>query len=192
MDAVAPVDGGLAGIVGLSRAVLEPILQRHTTAIAIVNGADSFVIGGHADALDACCQEATASGATRAVRLRVAVPSHTTLLAAAVHVFRDALRDAAPRPPRSKIRLLTGIDGETVQDVESGCDKLARQICSPVDWVGCLESCQAAGARVALELGPGTALSRLAAPWFPGGYTRSTEEFRTVAGLHAWLSRVND
>lgn len=70
MDAVAPVDGGLAGIVGLSRAVLEPILQRHTTAIAIVNGADSFVIGGHADALDACCQEATASGATRAVRLR--------------------------------------------------------------------------------------------------------------------------
>jgi [acyl-carrier-protein] S-malonyltransferase len=60
MDAAAPPDSGLAGIVGLSREALEPILGRHDAVIAIVNDADSFVIGGRGDALDAACQEATA------------------------------------------------------------------------------------------------------------------------------------
>ena len=36
------------GIVGLSRPILEPILLRHSTFLAIVNGTDSFVIGGRA------------------------------------------------------------------------------------------------------------------------------------------------
>jgi [acyl-carrier-protein] S-malonyltransferase len=48
MEAIAPPDGGLAGIVGLTCTVLDPILLRHDTAIAIINDTDSFVIGGHA------------------------------------------------------------------------------------------------------------------------------------------------
>jgi hypothetical protein len=28
-----------------------------------------------------------------------------------------------------------GVDGDAVHDVEMGCDKLARQICTPVDWM---------------------------------------------------------
>jgi [acyl-carrier-protein] S-malonyltransferase len=82
MDADAPRDGGMAAIVGLSRAALEPILGRHDAAIAIVVDANSFVIGGHARDLDASCREAAALGATHIVKLTVAVPSHTKLLAA--------------------------------------------------------------------------------------------------------------
>jgi [acyl-carrier-protein] S-malonyltransferase len=87
---------------------------------------------------------------------------------------------------------LSGIDGDTVEDVETGCDKLARQICTTVDWAACLESCRSAEAELALELGPGTALSRMAAPLFPEGGVRSTEEFRTISGLRAWLLRAGD
>jgi [acyl-carrier-protein] S-malonyltransferase len=173
MDAAAPPDSGLAGIVGLSREALEPILRRHHAMIAIVNDTDSFVIGGNGDALDAACQEAAASGARRAVRLRVSVPSHTMLMVGAVEPFRAALREIAPKPLRPALRLLSGIDGDTVSDLEMGCDKLARQICTPVAWAACLDSCRSAGAELALELGPGTALSRMAAPYFPTGGVRS-------------------
>jgi len=189
MDTVAPRDSGLAGIVGLRREVLEPILLQHDTAIAIINDKDSFVIGGHGAALDACCREAIARGATRAVRINVSIPSHTKLMAEAVQPFSVALRQVTLRQPQATYRLLSGIDGGAVHDVEAGCDKLARQICSPVDWAACLESCREADVKSVLELGPGTALSRMAAGSFPTGRVRSTEEFRSVAGLRTWLLR---
>jgi [acyl-carrier-protein] S-malonyltransferase len=85
---------------------------------------------------------------------------------------------------------LSGIDGNTVWDMETGGEKLARQICTPVNWAACLLGCREAGAELALELGPGTALSRMAAPLFPADRVRSTEEFRTLAGLRTWLSRI--
>ena len=189
MDAVAPANGGLAGIIGLAREALDAILLCHGTAIAIINDARSFVIGGLSDALDACCDEATASGATRAVRIRVTVPSHTKLLAGAVLPFSTALNQVAPRQPPAMYRLLSGVDGDTVQDMALACDKLSRQISTTVDWAACLESCREGGAELVLELGPGSALSHMAAPLFPEGRVRSAEEFHTISGLRSWLGR---
>jgi [acyl-carrier-protein] S-malonyltransferase len=190
MDAAAPSDGGLAAIVGLRRPALEPILARHAVSIAIVNDVDSFVVGGRRTALQAACQEAAARGARHTVCLSVAVPSHTPLLREATEPFRAALRGACPRLPNAGHRLLSGIDGDTIHDIETGIDKLARQISTPIDWAACLESCRSAGAAAALELGPGTALSHMASPLFPDGRARAVEEFRTVAGLRSWLQRA--
>lgn len=189
MDAVAPSDSGLAGIIGLRRNELDRLLKKHLLDIAIINDLDSFVIGGHVDALDACCQDALANGAKRAVRIRVTVPSHTRLMAASVEPFRAALHEAALKLPDYNYRLLSGLDGDTVSDLATGCDKLARQLCTPVNWAACLEGCRAAGAELALELGPGTALSRMAAALFPPDRVRSADEFRTLTGLQAWLLR---
>jgi [acyl-carrier-protein] S-malonyltransferase len=110
-------------------------------------------------------------------------------MAGAVGVFEASLREAAPRLPPAMFRLLSGVDGETVENIETGVEKLAQQICTPIDWAACLESCQEAGAELALELGPGRALSQMAAQLFPAGRVRSAEDFRTVAGLRAWLKR---
>jgi [acyl-carrier-protein] S-malonyltransferase len=188
MDAVAPVDSGLAAVVGLRRTLLESILARHSAYISIVNGAESFVIGARGSALQACCHEVKEHGATRAFVLPVAVPSHTPLLADAVPAFRAALKSAAPRLPRVGLRLISGVDGDFVCDLEIGCDKLAQQIGSTLNWAACLESCRESGARCALELGPGRALSQMAMSHFPPGRVRSSEDFRTLAGLRAWLS----
>jgi [acyl-carrier-protein] S-malonyltransferase len=187
IDAAAPSDGGLAAIVGLRRTILEPILARHAVSIAIVDDLDTFVVGGHRASLEAACEEAAARGARRIVSLRVAVPSHTPLLVEATEQFREILRESSPRLPRAEYRLLSGIDGDTVHDLETGIDKLARQISTTIDWVACLESCRSAGAEAALELGPGTALSHMASPLFPDGRARAAEEFRTLAGLRTWL-----
>jgi [acyl-carrier-protein] S-malonyltransferase len=192
MDAAAPSDGGLSAIVGLRRPTLEPILARHAVSIAIVDDVDSFVVGGRRTGLEAACQEAVARGARHIVSLKVALPSHTPLLGEATERFRPVLSEARPRSPRAGYRLLSGIDGDTIQDIEAGIDKLARQISTTIDWAACLESCRSAGAEAALELGPGTALSRMASPLFPDGRARAVEEFRTLAGLQSWLQRAMD
>jgi [acyl-carrier-protein] S-malonyltransferase len=192
MDAAAPSDGGLAAIVGLRRATLEPILARHELSIAIVNDVDSFVVGGRRAGLAAACEEAAASGAKHIVTLPVAVPSHTPLLREAAEQFRAVLCGASPRLPGAGHRLLSGIDGDTIYDMETGIDKLAHQISTTIDWAACLESCRSAGAVAALELGPGTALSRMASPLFSDGRARAVDEFRTLAGLKSWLQRAID
>jgi [acyl-carrier-protein] S-malonyltransferase len=190
MDAAAPSDGGLAAIIGLDRPTLEPILAGHAVSIAIVDDVDFFVVGGRHPALEAVCQEAAAHGATRTLMLRVGVPGHTPLLREATLRFRAALREASPRLPRTGYRLLSGIDGNTVFDIETGIDKLARQISSTIDWAACLETCRSAGAAAALEIGPGTALSHMASARFPDGRVRAVDEFRSVAGLQTWLQRA--
>jgi len=190
MDEAAPKESGLVVITGLRRPVIEPILARHAVSMAIVNDVDSFTVGGPRAALRAACEEAAARGARRTVTLPVTVPSHTPLLSKATEQFRVALREASPRLPRAGYRLLSGIDGETVLDIETGIDKLALQISTTIDWAACLESCRSAGAIAALELGPGTTLSRMASTLFPDGGARSVEEFRSLAGLRTWLQRA--
>ena len=192
MDAAAPSDSGLAAIVGLRRPTLEPILARHAVSIAIVDDVDSFVVGGPRTGLEAARQEAAARGARHTVSLKVAVPSHTPLLGAATEQFRAILREASPKLPRAGHRLLSGIDGDTIHDIEAGIDKLARQISTTIDWAACLESCRSAGAQAALELGPGTALSRMASALFPDDRARAVGEFRSLAGLQSWLERAMD
>jgi [acyl-carrier-protein] S-malonyltransferase len=190
MDAAAPREGGLAAIIGLRRSALEPIVARHALSIAIVDDVDSFVVGGARAGLEAACQEATARGASRTVILPVAVPSHTPLLREATDRFRPVLREASPRLPPGGYRLLSGIDGDTIYDIDSGIDKLARQISTTIDWAACLESCRSAGVQAALELGPGKALSHMASALFPVGRARAVEEFRTLAGLRTWLQQA--
>jgi [acyl-carrier-protein] S-malonyltransferase len=190
MDAAAPSDSSLAAVVGLRRSVLEPILERHAVSIAIVNDVDSFVVGGRRTELEAACHEASARGANHIVNLRVAVPSHTPLLSEATVQFHAVLREAGPRLPRAGYRLLSGIDGDTVYDIDSAMEKLARQISTTIDWAACLESCRSAGAGAALELGPGIALSHMASSFFPDGRVRAAGEFRTLDGLRTWLQRV--
>lgn len=192
MEAASPPHHGLAGIVGLTRRCLEQILAVHGACVAIVNAEDSFVVGGALASLQAVCRDAAARGATRAVLLPVPVPSHTPFLADAVVPFAAALRAALPRSPGFGIRLLSGLDGNAVQDIESASAKLAGQIATEIDWAACLDACRASGARLVLELGPGTALSRMAARLFPAGTARAVEDFRTIDGLRSWLAHAAD
>lgn len=192
MDAAAPSGSGMAAVVGLPRHVLEPLLTKHEVSIAIVNDLDSFVVAGSRAGLLAACQEALEHGAQRTVSIPVAVPSHTHVLHTATEQFRTILREEPPRLPRPGYRLLSGIDGNTIYDLEVGIDNLARQISAPIDWAACIETCRSAQATMALELGPGTALSRMAASVFPDGRVRAAEEFRSLAGLNQWLRRWVD
>ncbi|SFI24925.1 acyltransferase domain-containing protein [Methylobacterium brachiatum] len=190
MDAASGEGFGLAGIRGLTRDALDALALRHGCHLAIRNAADSFVVGGRRDALDALCRDAAAAGAQRAILLPVHTPSHTPLLAAASEAFRDALATVTlRRPPAEAPRLVSGLDGTTIFRPEDGLDKLARQISHTIDWAACLDACREYGADRVLELGPGHALATMARTALPDARIHALEEFRSVDGVAAWLTQ---
>jgi [acyl-carrier-protein] S-malonyltransferase len=190
MDAVSPRGDGLLFVRGLRRPVIENLCARHDAAIAIVNPGNAFVLGGNRAALDALGAQARAMKASRVVDVAVDVASHTRRLAGASPLFREELRAMTLHAPLLPVtRLLTGIDAGPVLDVESGLGKLAAQISQTVQWAACLEACVEAGATAFLELGPGPALSEMAAGAYPGIPARSLDDFKTLDGVRAWLER---
>ena len=190
MDQAAPADTGLGAITGLPLGALQPLLDKSQANIAIRNGSDSFVVGGHMGSLRELCEQAKHHGASKAVILHVSVPSHTPLLAAASPPFLKECLDSRPNMPREDWRVLSGIDGDSIGSVQGGCENLAKQISQIVDWSACLQACHELGATTMLELGPGSALAHMAAKRFPDTRVRSAEDFRTIQGIRDWLARA--
>ncbi len=187
MDRASPAGAGLAAVAGLDRSVLESLLGAHGVSLAIDNGPDSIVAGGPGEALDAFLASARARAAPTAARLRVAVPSHTALLAPAARAFGSILEREPESPGRQGTRLLSGIDADRVRDGRAGLRKLAAQVGQTVEWHSCLVACAEAGAVRWLELGPGEALARMARRLADGAAVRALEDFRTIDGVKAWL-----
>jgi [acyl-carrier-protein] S-malonyltransferase len=190
MDAASSPGDGLLFVRGLARATVERLCERHDAAIAIVEPGDAFLVGGSRAALDALTAEAKAMNATRIVAIPVEVASHTKRLASASAAFRASLSHVpVQHPPMTGTRLLSGIDGAPVLQVEAGLDKLAAQISQTVQWADCLQGCLEGGATAFLELGPGPALSEMLAHAYRDVATRSLDDFRTLQGARAWLAR---
>jgi [acyl-carrier-protein] S-malonyltransferase len=188
MDKATVQPSGLVAIHGLKRDTLDPICKARGAYVAIVNAQDQILVGGARKALDAVIHDARIAGAERITILPVTVPSHTPLMAKASDQFRQALAKAPlPAEMPAGVRLLSGIDGDTVFDVHSGVDKLARQIQQTVDWAGCMESCRAAGATKVIELGPGNALAHMMQEFMPDGDAHSLSEFHSLSGFEHWV-----
>ena len=190
MDKSTTQPSGLVAIRGLTRDKLDPICKVRGAYVAIVNAEDQMLVGGTRKALEAIAQDARAAGAERTMMLPVAVPSHTPLLAEASEEFRQALFKAhLPEQVPPDVRLLSGIDGDTVFDVHMGAEKLARQIEQTVNWAACMESCRAAGVATVFELGPGDALTHMMHEFMPGGDVHSLSEFHSLSGFEHWMER---
>lgn len=190
MDAASPPGDGLLFVRGLPRKTIDKLCERHNAAVAIVNPGDAFLLGGNRTALHALADEAKGMSATRVVDVQVDVASHTKRLAKASAEFRESVRHAHVKAlPPAGIRLLSGVDASPVVSTDEGLEKLAAQISHAVQWAACLEACMEAGATAFLELGPGRALSDMVAGAYPGAWTRSLEDFRTLQGAGQWLAQ---
>lgn len=190
MDEVSPAGDGLLFIRGMPRKGIEQICSAYDVAVAIVNPQDAFVLGGARGALLSAADEARRRGATRVAAIPVQVASHTPRLAAATAIFRRQTNLIGCRFPLSAgTRLISGIDGALVVEPQEGLAKLAAQISQTVLWSECLQSCIEGGATAFLELGPGSALSRMAADAYPSVPARSLDDFSSIRGAVSWLER---
>jgi len=188
MDACV-ADGPAQGMVALSGmpdGAVAGLLERFGFHAAIVTGDDALVAGGPADQREGLAAAATAAGG-KATVLPVAVASHTPLLSGAVAPFAALLREQHWQAPAFPV--LSGISAEQVDDPAQAMTELPRQIAEPIRWRECMDALAEAGATVALELGPGAALSRMLQARHPRIACRSVSEFRTLDGIHSWLGR---
>jgi [acyl-carrier-protein] S-malonyltransferase len=181
MDAAAAGQPqGLAAVSGID-AVLIP------AHIAIVTGHDSCIVGGtlaQLDALPACLP------GVRIQRLPVAVASHTPLMQSAVGPFARLLAGAPFAPLRFPV--LAGTDASRVMRRELAIARLSGQLMETIEWAACMDVEVEAGITVALELGPGAALSRMLQARHPQVACRSVADFQTLAGIAAWVGRALD
>lgn len=179
----------LVAISGLSYRAAAPVLQQCGFHLAIATGEDTFIAGGSARLLVELQRLIPGSGGHLTV-LPVAVASHTPCMAPAVAPFAEALgrhRLADPAIP-----VLSGISAEQVFRADKAISHLSRQIAEPIRWADCMDACAEAGVTVALELGPGAALSRMLHARHPQIECRAVAEFRSIGGVKTWLTRHFD
>ena len=190
MDAAAAANpGGLLGVHGLTRVTLQKLCVAADAFVAIVIAEDAYVVGGNEGALERVRERCAKSGA-KVTELRVDIPSHTPLLAAAEMDFRDSL-DGSPLSSPS-IPVVAGVDATLVATRAHAIASLSAQISHTVEWAQCLDTLHERGCRVFIELAPGRALSRMLRERFDDVEARSVDEFRELPGVARWATRRLD
>jgi [acyl-carrier-protein] S-malonyltransferase len=184
--AAAAPDQGLMSVGGLAVEAARACLQRHGAFVAIETGDDTLIAGGAGPALGGAATELAALGA-RVGELPVGLASHTPLMQAAVAPFLRTLSQAGAETP--SCTLLAGVSGQAVADGAQAATLLARQLGQTVQWSACMDACAERGVTLALELGPGNALSRMLRERHPQIECRSLADFRSLAGALSWLRR---
>lgn len=184
MDAASPADAGMQALLGVPRATAQALCDAHGAYIAIANGADHFILGGRLPALRALAAAAVQQRAEVRV-LPVHVPAHTPLLASAATGFAQALAQAPLQAPR--LQVLAGIDARPVRDRAALEHSLSAQLAQTIEWAQLMRQAFERGARVFLQLGPGTALARMVRSAYPCCEVRAVEEFQHLDGAAAWV-----
>ncbi|MFC0170070.1 ACP S-malonyltransferase [Pseudoduganella danionis] len=186
--ALSAPDQTLLAVSGMALARVQPLLQAHAYELAIETGEDSCIAGGPASQR-AALEQLVAQHGGRCTHLPVAVASHTRYMQAAVAPFAALLQQTPFQPVQAPV--LAGISAISVRDQATAVDQLARQLAAPIRWSACMDAAAEAGISYALELGPGSALSRMLQQRHPQISTRSVADFRTLDGILRWLERCS-
>ncbi len=179
----------MAGIIGLSRERIDELCARFSGAVAIINGADHFVCGLPEEKVEECCSAALARGAIRAVPIPVTVASHTFFMDRAAEAFRPELEKVSCAGKFG--RVIAGVDGAKVFSRDRMIETLCGQMHRTIDWRAGMESARSYGCRIFLELGPGSALTRMLTETYPDVQARSVSDFHDLNGVPKWLAAVS-
>lgn len=170
---------GMAAVIGLTpeqvTTALQPLTAEQKAFPANLNSPKQTVISGTAEGLEKAetlCKEA---GCRRFIRLKVAGPFHSPLMAEAAAQFADVLATVAFKNPVK--RLFSNVTGTEIRSGEEARVLAAKHFTHPVQWMS--EEAQIAeiiGYQdencdqnwKILEVGPGSVLSGL---WRDSGFS---------------------
>ncbi|MEV5954502.1 SDR family NAD(P)-dependent oxidoreductase [Streptomyces sp. NPDC051987] len=125
-----------------------------------------------------------------AKRIPVACAFHSPVVAGAGDRFAEVLADAAVRPPEFPV-WSNRTAAPYRPDADAVRAELAAQIGSPVAFAAQIEAMYEAGARVFVEAGPGTVLTRLVGQILGDRpHTTVACEPRAGSGLRGWLDAL--
>jgi [acyl-carrier-protein] S-malonyltransferase len=173
---------GMAAVSGIaSQAALDLVAQAGCEAAIDTPGA--LIAGGLRPNLDQLAKLSPGVGASYKP-LPITIASHTSLLASAVDPVRSLLLSHIASP---SLPLLAGVTGAAVHGAAQAAELLAQQTANTIHWTECLDALAEARIDVALELGPGNALTRMLRERHPGIACRSVADFRSAKGIVSWV-----
>lgn len=164
MQEAVPVGvGAMAAIMGLDVETIEAVCaeaaQGQVCSPANINSPSQVVIAGNAEAVDRACEMLKEKGAKRAIKLNVSAPFHCALMMPAQERLSTDL--VALDYGDFAFPILHNVDAVVNSDATAVCDKLTRQVSSPVRWLQTVENMTANGVGKFIEIGPGKVLTGL-------------------------------
>jgi [acyl-carrier-protein] S-malonyltransferase len=157
---------GMAAVIGLSPERAEALIAEWAAGglsglyPANINSPRQLVVSGTAAALAEAERRFREAGARRFIRLQVAGPFHSPLIADAAEKFRPVLEAVPFSDP--VIPFYSNVTGKAVSSGEEAKALALRQITCPVRWVdGERAISEAGGIGALLECGPGKVLQGL-------------------------------
>ncbi len=186
MDAsTGGVATGLLSVADAPAALVARLCRRHELAVAIRFDAGRVVLGGRKSDLIAAAKDAADAGA-KATELALAVASHTPWMAPAVGPFAALLESIPFERPRTA--LVCDHEAAVLWRPADLRRALALQLAETLRWDDCLNAVEERRVRCVLEVGPGSALSRMWNSRNPTVPARSVDEFRTADAIGRWVA----
>ena len=190
MRQLYPAGYGLAAIVGLTETQVSALVAAaHTVQAPVyvgnINAPRQIVIAGSDEGMGKVLDAALKSGARKAERLEVSVPSHCPLLEPVAAALRTTLRGIVLEQP--KLIYVGNVKGRALRTADAVAEDLASNIAHAVRWYDATTVLEELGARVFLEMPPGHTLADLAEENVPGvtACVVTTDHFRHVLRLAA-------
>ncbi|HTK38228.1 MAG TPA: ACP S-malonyltransferase [Pyrinomonadaceae bacterium] len=164
MQEAVPVGvGAMAAILGLNAATVEAgcneAANGQVCSPANINSPSQVVIAGNAEAIDRACQILKEKGAKRAIKLNVSAPFHCALMMPAQERLAEDLKNLSYA--QFAFTIVHNVDAAENSNPDLVCDKLTRQVSSPVRWLQSVENLIANGVDTFIEVGPGKVLTGL-------------------------------
>jgi [acyl-carrier-protein] S-malonyltransferase len=180
---------GMAAVIGLAPVQVETLITEWKAAgfsglyAANINAPRQTVVAGTGQALAEAEARFKKAGARRVIRLQVAGPFHSPLMADAAERFSTVLESVVFKDPL--IPLYSNVSGTLITSGVQAKQLSLRQITEPVRWI---EEEQAiagqAGVEAVLETGPGKVLQGL---WKDSGSLIPCCSAGTVADINGML-----
>lgn len=187
MSSAAQNASGLMAIQGINFNTLQELLTETSTALSIKLSDSSFVVGGADTNLQQLAQQLELRGTRFVKRLNVTIASHTVWMDAAVQPYQQVLQqqDFA----HLCTAMISGSGGHKFFKTTDAVNALIHQMNHAIDWDACLTVIQENQPDVVLEIGPGSALSKMLLERNPNCLVRAVDDFKSWSGFQVWLDK---
>lgn len=165
MAQASPSGYGMAAIAGVPERTLQTWIEVARARGAVLylanrNAARQFTVSGTESDLETLIAHARTHGASNALRLAVAAPSHSPLMDAVAEQMRIALHDTCVADAR--VPFATNRRARLETDSAAIGDDLASGVAHPVLWHEIVCALYERGVRTFIEMAPGKVLGNLA------------------------------
>jgi [acyl-carrier-protein] S-malonyltransferase len=160
---------GMAAVIGLSPESAVELIEKWNSCqssgemnklyAANFNSPKQLTISGTAQVLNEAETYFKDAGAKKVIRLQVAGPFHSPLMADAAELYRPVLESVTFNDP--SIPLFSNVTGKRILSGEEAKKLALLQITNPVRWIDVQAAILSTGIEACLEVGPGKVLQGL-------------------------------